>query len=329
VNRVPRPASPREAGVALLTALLIVLALSTLAVGALEGLQRTRRLDANASSLSQARWYAIGAEAQVRSVAAEFRQGALGRVAFARGPRVFTFPLETGVMEIAVRDGSLCLNLNGVVAGAGDLMQRNEIGAAQLENLMIELGAPKAAAGRTIEALVDWIDTDDGRMAPGADDARYLARAPGYLTGAQPLAEVSELRAIDGFGPDLYAVLRPFVCVLPDVGPTRINLNALTPEQAPVLVALTLGAMPRKAAADLIAGRPAFGWSDIQQVRDAARLAGYDFPESALTQLDLDPRYLDLAINVVHLDAEVVLTEQLVFSGDRFRTVARRWGGEP
>jgi general secretion pathway protein K len=319
----------RERGVALLTALLIVLALSSLAVAALEGIQRTRRLDANATSLAQARWYAIGAEAQVRAVAADFRKGGLGRLVFAKGPRVFTFPLEAGAMEIAVRDGSLCLNLNSVVVGAAEIHQRNETGVRQLTSLMTGLDVPAGQAAAAVESLVGWIDTADGRTSPDSDDARYLAQSPGYLTGGQPLVETSELRAIAGFTPEIYALIRPHVCALPVVGASRINLNALTTENAPVLSAVTGGVLPLKAAREIIAGRPSYGWDNVNAVQEAAQRAGYNLPERVMDEFELDPRYLDLSINVVHLDAEVALSEQLVLSGEVFRTAARRWSADP
>ena len=52
------------------------------------------------------------------------------------------------------------------------------------------------------------------------------------------MADPSELRAVSGVTPDIYARLRPFLCALPVAAPARPNVNTLAPEQAPLIAAL-------------------------------------------------------------------------------------------
>lgn len=314
-----------ERGVALLTALLVVLVLSAVAVAALETLQRGQRLAANASSLAQAQWYALGADSFVSLIAEDLYDNPLAGVALAEGEIVQTLPLDNGYMELHIADGSTCINLNAVVAGANNTYQRHETGAAQFEALLIALEYTDVQARELTGSLIAWIDSTDSRGATGRDDSPYLSRTPSYMTGREPLAEVSELRAVRGFTPEIYDALRPFVCAHPNVGPSKINLNALTEDDAPILVALFEGRINDTAARRIIANRPETGWSDLGQFWSGRDVAAVGAPEAAIEQAELTPRYLDLTVNVTHLDAQTTMSSLLVFNGGTFRTAARRW----
>ncbi|MEZ5936595.1 MAG: type II secretion system minor pseudopilin GspK [Hyphomonadaceae bacterium] len=318
-----------KTGAALLVVLVIVAALSATSVAVLEGTQRNLRLSSNATSLAQAQWYAMGADAYVKAIAADLQSGPAARAAFADGPRTFTFPLDYGLMEIEARDGSTCINLNSVVAGANDIFQRHETGAAQFAALLEALRISDAQADDLDQALVDWIDTDDGRRGSSSDDTPYLRQTPTYMTGREPLVEVSELRAIRGFTPQIYETIRPYVCALPLVGPTKVNVNALSEDDAPVLSAMTQGAIDVASARRIIATRPASGWTSPDDLWGRAEFSGMDLPEGLLQQTALEAQFLDLSVNVTHLDAEASLSEQLMLSGDQFVTTARRWSEDP
>ncbi|MDP3492652.1 MAG: type II secretion system minor pseudopilin GspK [Hyphomonadaceae bacterium] len=312
-----------DAGAALLTTLIIVAALSAISVAAIADMQRSSRVSANASSVSQGQWYAIGAEAFALITAEDLVSGVLPRTALAGPPRTATFPLDNGIMRVAVRDGSTCINLNGVVAGAGDIFEREETGAAQLAALMESQGIPGGRAAELIDALVAWIDTDGGSI--GSDDAPYAQANPPYLTGREPLAELSEARAIRGFTPEIMDRLRPWACALPQVGKSRINLNALTAQQAPVLVAASEGRIDLRQAQEMIRRRPAAGWQSIGEAFADPAMTTLQLPEEVISSFTLDTRFLAIDVLVTHGDAEVAMSGLLVRSGSGFVTAARRW----
>jgi general secretion pathway protein K len=312
-----------ESGAALLTTLMIVAALSAISVSVLADMRRSGRISANATSIAQAQWYAIGAEAFARVTAEDLVSGALPRTSLAGPPRTATFPLDNGLMQVAVRDGSTCINLNSVVAGAGDIYERDETGASQLRTMMKLQDIPGGRAAELVDTLVAWIDTAGGSV--GADDGPYAQVDPPYITGREPLAEVSELRAIRGFTPEIVRKLRPWVCALPHVGPSRINLNALVPEQAPLLVAISEGRISNRQATDLIKRRPPMGWQSIGEVFADPGLAALALPETVIASFALETRYLAIDALVTHGEAEVVMSELMMRSGSGFVTAARRW----
>lgn len=318
----------RERGAALLVVLLMVAGMSAVAVGLLDTLRRGQSLWGNAATQAQAQWYALGAEAYVRALASEGMAQENVRHAFLAGEQAVAFPLDAGLMQVRLADGGVCLNLNGVVEGAGDIYQRHEAGAAQLAKLMTTLDIPARQADELVDALVAWIDTG-GASGTDRDDVRYLNRQPAYITGAQPLAGVSELRAIQGFTPQIVARLRPVVCALPAVGPGRLNLNALTPEQAPLLVAVAEGELSLRSAHDILAARPAQGWTDASAFWAQPALSGLQPSDTAREQISFEPDYLDLVVDVSFAGAQATLSQSMRRSGSALTTFARSWSIEP
>lgn len=319
--------SPSDAGAALLTTLIIVAGLAAISVAALADLRRSHRLHANAQSAAQAQWYAIGAEAFASLSAGDLVSGALPRTALAGAPRTIAFPLDHGLMQVTVRDATTCINANSVVSGAGDIFERDATGVQQVMALMTMQGLTPGQASALTDALVGWIDTGGG--AVGADDTPYASLDPPYLTGGQPLAEASELRAIRGFTPEVLARLRPWFCVLPYTGPSRINLNALAEEQAPVLVAASDRKLSLAAARDLIRRRPPDGWQSLGEVFADASVAGLGLDERVLGAFTLDTRALAIEVVVSHADAEVAMSGLMVRGDTGFVTAARRWTEDP
>lgn len=313
----------QDTGAALLTTLVIVAALSAIAVSALADMRRDQRLAANAQSTAQAQWFAIGAEGYARMMAEDLISGAAPRTALAGAPRTGAFPLDQGLMQVAVRDASTCINANSVVSGAGDVYQRDDAGVAQVVALLELQGLSPAKASDLADALVAWIDTGGG--AVGADDAAYASLAPPYLTASEPLSEFSELRAIRGFTPDVIAKVRPWLCVLPALGPSRINLNALSPKQAPILTAMSGGKITPSQARDLLRRRPAGGWQSLGEALSDPAIAAAAIDQRALQALTLDAYYLAIDVVVTHADAEVSMSGLMVRGGNGFVTAARRW----
>lgn len=320
-----RPAaSSSERGVALLTVLLLVAVLATLAAVVLDDIRFGIRRAANAQAVGQARWYALGAETLAAGQISQLVR-ASDRVTLDGGwhDRPFSFPVENGLIQSRITDGGACFNLNSVVQGAGDVLSRRETGVAQFNALLGALNFAPREAEMLGAALTDWIDSDGVRESGGAEDEAYLAGSPAYRTGGTLLAEVSELRAIRGFTPSVYARLRPYVCALPITDLSPINVNTLTPDKAVLITMLTQGEVSPELALRVIAARPAGGWS----VTDFwAQPALAEHIPGDPSQLKATTRFFTLQTQVDYLDAEVVASGLFeVDSAGQVRLVARRW----
>jgi general secretion pathway protein K len=173
--------------------------------------------------------------------------------------RLPSTPIENGSIGGYITDAQGRLNVNNLVAtGPGATAARTA-----LQRLFSELGVPAPL----LNAIADWVDTDDQTTdGGGAEDSYYLAQtgAPGLAANA-PVRRVAELLSVRGADPVLIGRLRPFVDALD--APTAINVNTAPAE---VLVA-AIGGLDATAAAALVASRTQTPFGSIADFRSRLR----------------------------------------------------------
>ncbi len=320
------PRRDRE-GAALLAVLLLVAVMAVVAVAVLDDVRFSVRRTTNAETGAQAQWYADGAETLARRRIDRLTALDPNRTPLtpAWNGRAFSLPIDGGRLTAVVRDGQACFNLNSVAAWTGDRLAARPAGETQLKALGRAVGVDERRMRMITDGLVDWVDTDTTARPLGAEDSTYAALAEPYRTGGAPLAEVSELRTVRGVDGDAYARLRPHLCALPsDRSP--INVNTLTPADAPLLVMLTDGSLSLPAARAVIAARPAGGWSDPAGFWSQPALRGLDVRPEVRDQVAVRTDYFAVRIDVEHGGAHAVRTALIESRpGQTARTVIRRW----
>ena len=305
--------------------------IAVLAGTALERLRLTTRLAGNALGGEQARDYARAAEALATSKVTDMLGTSRDRVTLAGGwsNRPFGLPLPGGGLAVArVTDGGNCFNLNSLVSRQGPNIYTSAQSFAQrlqFVRLMRLIGIPAQAAERIAPATADWIDTDSDQQGGGAEDPTYLAKATPYRTAGTLMADPSELRAVDGVTPDIYATLRPWVCTLPIAQTSPINVNTLTPEQAPLVAMLFADTLSVDAARGMILRRPPQGYKDASTFLNAA---GNGATPEGGAGLATTSTWFALGIDVTNGTAR--LQERALIDASRLpaRLVARQWGDE-
>lgn len=318
----------RREGMALLTVLLLVAVMAAVATVVLDDVRFSVRRTTNVELQAQAQLYADGAEALARD-----QVGRLIASSPTRTPlrpdwngRRLSFPTDTGAVSAEVRDGQACFNLNSVVFGQGEDLMIQPEGVAQFIALGRGLGVAESRMRAVADALVDWLDADPAVRPGGAEDARYAGLAEPYRTGGVLLAEVSELRAVQGVDAGLYRTLRPYLCALPVARLSPINPNTLRPDQAPLLVMLTHGRLTAPAARAALQARPRDGWASADAFWSQPALASAAPTQEARDQITFLTTWFDLRVDIDHAGARTVRTALLSAAPDgRVRTVIRRW----
>jgi general secretion pathway protein K len=321
---------PHERGAALLAVLLLVAVMGAIAATAFEKLRLSTAIAVNAATLDQARAYAlgvedlmalrvddlVGADREVTTLAGDW-QGTMRRIPLPGG----------GLAEGAMRDGGNCFNLNSLVEGdPRTALKLRPQAVRQFIALMTLSGIPDRSARTIAAAAADWADSDDLPAPDGAEDSAYAGADAPYRTGNTLFAEVSELRAVIGVTPEIYARVRPWLCALPTAEPAPINVNTLMPEQAPVLAMLEPNMVGLELARSIIARRPAGGWDKMEDFLRANRLE--DLSLDALSQIQLGSRWFVLDLRVQFQDAELIETALIDARLMPSRVAARRWGSE-
>ena len=327
-RRVP----PGERGAALLAVLLLVAVMGALAASALERLRLSTALAINHAALDQARAFAIGVESLMTLTVDDLLALSPERTTLAGGwnGSTRTIPMPGGgIVNATVRDGGNCFNINSVAQGRTPLeLQPNPVGIQQFAGLMRALEVPEAEANQIAAAAADWVDSDIERGRGGAEDPDYGRAEQGYRVGNTLFAEPSELRALAGMTPDIYARIRPFVCALPNTDLSPINVNTLVLEQAPLLSMLEPSQIPIERARQVIAGRPAAGWGQLSDFYLTPELQQVRLPVDVRSQPQLRTRWFTLDLEVELQGAALTETALVDARIAPARVVVRRWGND-
>ena len=320
------PASER--GAALLTVLLLVAVMAMIATTALERLSLATRLAGNGAATDQGRAYLAAAETMARLRIADLVTRNPGKMTLAGGwlgtPQ--PVPLPGGMATVTVNDGGNCFNLNSLVAGPDDSdLKVRPTGILQFAGLMRAVGIDDRSAQTIAAATADWIDTDTTPQPGGAEDETYLQADRPYRTPNRMMVDASELRAVRGVTPAIYARLRPWVCALPTATLSPINGNTLLPTQAPLLAMLLPGRMTVDQARQYLSQRPADGYASGSAFWAGLARAGISPDAEVGEQLQVTTRYFRAAITVTLGDNEVSETALIDATKPPARVIGRQW----
>ncbi|MBB5687430.1 type II secretion system minor pseudopilin GspK [Sphingobium boeckii] len=318
-----------EEGAALLSVLLLVAIISVLAVSALERLKLSTHLAANGAALDQARAYAQAAEtlAVMRITDLSEADPLQTKTAGGWNGKRFNLPIPDGTATARIRDGGNCFNLNSVASGQlATQLAPSPAGIAQFVALMEAVEINPAMARRIAAALADWLDSDGVAAPDGAEDEYYSGLAVPYLPANTRMSDASELRAVAGVTPEIYERLRPWICALPDSELSPLNINTLTPDQAPLFAMLLPGKLDVVRARKMLAERPAGGYESVQSFWKVPALEALNPGAEVYQQTKLKTRWFALDIMIVVGNAELQETALIDGALSPAVLVSRQWG---
>ena len=321
-----------ERGAALLTVLMIIaaMAVAALAVSAAvtQSTQRARSLDAQA----QLGLYAVAAEevakARMTSILEPLQSRLSGDLPGYNEPQIV--PVDGGAFSVTVRDVSNCFDVNALARGAatagatGESVDRDAY-TFILAGLMEESFTSDVTT--LVSSLVDWMDDDSVPGSNGAEDSYYLSETPSYRTSGQPLETLDELRAIRGYTPEVFALVRQTLCALPPTlrrTSAALNINTLEETDAPLLQLAFNEALSLDDAKSLIASRPIGGWAAVEDLLEDPIIARIDPNQIRQDRLGLVTSLVEVSANVSYRGHD--MTMRFLFEalpGQPVRTLRR------
>jgi general secretion pathway protein K len=206
----PPKVSSRQAGLALISVLLIFAIVSVLATSMIERQSLDIQRSGNLQALQQARAYSSGIEYAVRSglhldyeddpeVDHLLEEWAKGR----------TYPLQPGLAEIQVIDAQSRFNLNSLHKSASNRPAQIE----RFKNLLNELGLDPKIADRTQKFM------DEDSMV----DNDYLSAEVPYRASYALFKHPSELLLVQDVDAQSYRKLTPYITALPVTATINVN----------------------------------------------------------------------------------------------------------
>jgi len=318
-----------ERGAALLTVLLLVAVMATVAATALDRVGLATRLAGNARGAAQAQSWLASAELIAMSRIEDLRTAQPNRVTLAGNwlgvERSIDLPDGMRV-RASVGDGGNCFNLNALAQlfDKKVLAPRPE-GQLEFVALMTAVGIEPLRARRIAAAATDYIDDDD---APSKDGVEASGYPEGALPANRAMTDRSELLAVPGVTPKDYARLAPWLCALPVVGKSPINVNTLRPEEAPLLVMLMQGNADPIRARGILSQKPVDGFGNSDDFFNSPIFASLTVPPAARQQARIVTEFFTLKASIDGRDAGEMLSEEALIDIRKkpARLISRQWG---
>ncbi|MEM1379665.1 MAG: type II secretion system minor pseudopilin GspK [Pseudomonadota bacterium] len=317
-----------QRGAALLTVLIFIAIIAVLAVTMTDTLTRALGRASAGEARDQAFWALYGLE-QAAIGYLEEQGEAIDQPGTPLFREPVTLPFEGGVATISFFERTNCFNINDLVdqGGEGSGPVKDEAAVARFGSLIVALGGTRSAADQVGGRIIDFIDDNQRAEPGGAEDYDYARRAVPYRTPGAPMASVSELRVIEGFSRDVYRSLAPFLCTLPTDGPQSLNVNTLTPAQAPLVVSIMGDALNLAQAVRLIDEAPDEGFGTVQEFLEQPLLQGLDLPSDTSTFFGTESRLLMMEM-VLESPVGRLRQETLLERTSGGVVVRERWVGE-
>lgn len=316
-------------GTALISALAVVAAMAAVAVELTGDLRVSIARSGNMAARDTAYWYAQGArdyaEALISRHLSEDDRAFRPDAPWLTGPIVF--PVDGGRLETRLRDANNCFNLNALVQPADAEAERHA--GERFRGLLTALGLPTGEAERIAAQTADWIDADASPRAGGAEDSTYLGLAAPYRAANAPMVEIEEMRALAAMTPEMFAVIAPHVCALPETELLPLNLNTLRLQDAPQLAGLFEGRLSLSQAEAVLLRRPSGGYGDISAFWNDPVITALGAPGSALSRVTTTSSWFEVRVDVFLADGRFSLGETVEAGPRQIRRISQRFGSLP
>lgn len=255
----------KASGVALITAMLITALTATVATS----LSWDNALDVRRTMVllyhEQGVQVALGAESWIRSILRDDDDPDRDHLDELWASELPALPIDSetvqGIVTGQIEDLHSKFNVNNLIDGSGQV-DPNVL--EQFENLLRALQLDNKFAGLT----ADWLDSDqEAGLQYGAEDPIYTGFVPPYRTSNRPIANVTELAALEGMDKATFDTLLPYITALPPG--TKINVNTAS---IPVLMSLDPG-FDESTAESILSQREDGGLVDFNATFDALNIS--------------------------------------------------------
>ena len=233
----------RDRGAVLINALVVVLAISAVAVAMLTRSEAARVRALDARNADQLELYLDGIDVFVPQLLDEVVDQVITHTGQIWARRGVTYPIDRGQVAVNIHDMQGRLNINW-------LSRDDDYTRDLFARVFGELDVPQSL----VFAIADFISPS------GPQSGGYLARRPGIIPRGGPMSSIQELRAVDGMTDAYFDALQPYVTALPI--DTRLNLNTADK----IVKAAAIAPLPPELIAEILErDKPIDGMSELRQ----------------------------------------------------------------
>lgn len=249
-----RKAKPRQAGVAIILAMVLSALAAVVAVTVFADQRRWAESVLHRRDQVQAQALALAGIQWARQILHDdARNSVIDHLGEPWAVPLPAIPLENGSIRGAIVDAQARLNINALgTTGAVASVEQS-----RLQRLFEQRGVPVAA----LDSIADWIDADSNTRPRGAEDGYYLAQSDVGLAANAPLLRLAEMLAVRHMTEAALNAAAPYLSALPVNTPLNVNT-------APVEVLATLlNGGPADGTAALVASRSGKPYTTVAEFR--------------------------------------------------------------
>lgn len=306
---INKRSSRKQAGVALISVLLVFALITMLAADMMSQNFRDVKKTQHQHNSKQAYYYALGAEQLARQILhRDYTSDTNSNNTASSGSKsdnfndywaqeLEGFDINEGEMSFEIIDLQGLINLNNsvdAVTGAKSVSHHQ-----RLERLLNGLGMSASLA----DAVVDWVDDNQQPSPQGAEDSQYKSNSAPYLAANSEFYDNSELRLLDGMNYENFKELREHVASLPALTP--ININTATED---VLLAIAPN-MKQSDVSQIIAAQQQGGFATINEWLQQSYGAVLS---SVQSDLSVNSEYFEIRIKSIY-DGRISLLKTTLY----------------
>lgn len=201
-----------QEGIALLSALLVLVLASVLAVGMISSQHIDIRRAQHIMTYQQALQWTLGAERQALQLLSEGLQQQ-GNLPWddCVSPWI---PVSVSAMQmhVQIQDLHCRFNINNLASGDGNV---EAAFTAFLQSILMQEAEASISAFQLTQDIKGW-------LSPDTEQLDYRLMNPPYLSGNQLMAHSSELRLVRGVTTPVWRAMAPYITALPE---TTVPIN--------------------------------------------------------------------------------------------------------
>ena len=152
----------------------------------------------------------------------------------------FYFNLNGADIIGKISDASNCLNINSIVIiNEGEFVE-NENSIASIRKILSLNEVDNNVIEEIIDQIIDWIDYDSNPRAYGLEDYYYSGplHNPKEYTGMRLMVSIDELKSIPAVKQIDWAIIQRNFCAIPEASQISLNINTLNLKDTYVLSSL-------------------------------------------------------------------------------------------
>ena len=221
----------RNKGVVLISILLIVLLLSTVAITFgnkyLVSLKRAQYIEFQSLSLNAFRNVEAMSLNKIDKFS-RFNSSNLTKVNPLLTDEIY-FEINGATIVGSIHDASNCFNINSLVRAGKEDYQENKKSMNVFRELMYLTEVDNNVAEEIIDQIIDWIDKNSNPRAYGLEDYYYSGplHNPREFSGSRLLIDIEELKSIPSVRLVDWNIFKELFCAYPYASDLRLNINTL------------------------------------------------------------------------------------------------------